>query len=172
MVPAVNLLLLSSDLRMEDEKVHSVIKIGMAAFGTLVAGMGGYLVLDLARHPEAAAQQDSIPDAMPKLNKAADVVIDDYTRGDYPALFARFGKVFTEINADRLAAAKIAASDERCDTVANVQIASHTPAINRKYWAECSNLTRFRFDQSSIAQGKAITVQTEADMIRDGLVVD
>jgi hypothetical protein len=106
------------------------------------------------------------------LAPVSEMAIASYTRDDYPAVVAKFGSAIPAINRDRKAAADIAALDERCDRVTNVQIASRSPKANRKYWAECGNLTRFRFDEQSLAKGEVLTVQTRGDFIRDGLIQD
>jgi hypothetical protein len=168
MMPAVNLLSLSPGLCEEGEVMHPAVKLPAIGFGTLFVGMLGFLALDAIQHPESTKP----PTISPKNETRPASIVHDYTRADYPKLFKRFGKSFPEINADRQSAAKIAANDKRCDVVTNVQIASRSPLLNRKYWVECGNLTRLRFDEGSLAKGEALTVQTEADVIRDGLIVD
>ncbi len=97
---------------------------------------------------------------------------DPYTRSQYPTTVAKFGKSIPAINADRRKASEIAIKDPRCSGVSNAQVSTNSPKVNRRYWVECGNLTRFRFDQASIAKGEPVSVQTIQDMGRDGLITD
>ncbi|MFV0645415.1 MAG: hypothetical protein ACK5NN_13110 [Sphingomonadaceae bacterium] len=92
-----------------------------------------------------------------------------YTRAEYPTTFRKFGGAVSDINADRLAAANIAALYEDCDYVENSQITTRSPMQNRRYWVECRNLTRLFFDQESLARGEPVEVQTKAVWLQDGL---
>jgi len=92
-----------------------------------------------------------------------------YTRDQYPSTFQKFGSAIQQINVDRLAAAKIASLNKDCDYVENSQIITRSPKQNRRYWVECRNLTRLFFDEESLARNEAVTVQTKAKWIRDGL---
>lgn len=92
-----------------------------------------------------------------------------YTRDQYPQTVAKYGKAIPALERDRAKAAKIAAAHPDCDVVQNVQVTTRSPMVNRRYWAECSNITRLFFDEESLAAGKPVKVQTVADMGRDGL---
>lgn len=98
--------------------------------------------------------------------------IEPYAAGSYPDTVRKFGKAISAVNADRKAAAKIAAADPRCNGVSNAQVSTRSPMVNRRYWVECGNLTRFRFDEASLAKGEPVSVQTVKDMARDGLITD
>lgn len=102
----------------------------------------------------------------------APTAVEPYTKRNYPDTVRRFGKAIPAINADRKKAAEIAAGDQRCNGGSNAQIATRSPSVNRRYWVECSNLTRFRFDEASLAKGEPTGVQTVLDMARDGLITD
>ncbi len=97
---------------------------------------------------------------------------DPYTRSQYPTTVAKFGKSIPAINDDRRRISEIAIKDPRCNGVSNAQVSSNSPKVNRRYWVECGNLTRLRFDQASIAKGEPVSVQTIQDMGRDGLITD
>lgn len=97
------------------------------------------------------------------------IAIDAYTRDQYPATFQKFGSAVTNINADRFAAASIAALNPDCDYVENSQVTTRSPKQNRRYWVECRNLTRLYFDEESLARNEAVEVQTKAIWIADGL---
>ena len=98
------------------------------------------------------------------------IALMPYTRDQYPQTVAKFGKAIPALERDRAKAAKIAAAHPDCDVVLNVQVTTRSPKVNRRYWAECSNITRLLFDEASLAAGKSVKVQTVADMGRDGLV--
>lgn len=99
------------------------------------------------------------------------IALMPYTRDQYPQTFAKYGKAIPALERDRAKAAKIAAAHPNCDVVQNVQITTQSPKVNRRYWVECSNITRLFFDEASLADGKPVKVQTVADMGRDGLAV-
>lgn len=98
------------------------------------------------------------------------LAIEPYTLADYPETVKKFGDLVPTINSARKNAAKIAAKDARCDGVTNAQITSHSTTSDRHYWVECNNVSRFYFDEDSIARGKPSHVQTVDDMGRDGLL--
>lgn len=97
------------------------------------------------------------------------IALQPYTRDQYPQTVAKYGKAIPALERDRAKAAEIAAAHPDCDVVQNVQVTTRSPKINRRYWAECSNITRLFFDEASLAEGKPVKVQTVADMGRDGL---
>lgn len=97
------------------------------------------------------------------------VALMPYTRDQFPQTVAKFGKAIPALERDRAKAAKIAAAHPDCDVVQNVQVTTRSPKVNRRYWAECSNITRLFFDETSLAEGRPAKVQTVADMGREGL---
>lgn len=99
----------------------------------------------------------------------SEIASSAYTRDQYPTTFAKFGSAVRDINADRLKAAKIAALHSDCDYVENAQITTRSLTKNRRYWVECSNLTRLFFDEESLARGEPVEVQTKTIWMRDGL---
>lgn len=98
-----------------------------------------------------------------------DIAIDPYTRDQYPTTYRKFGATVSALNADRKKAAEIAATYVDCEGVENSQVTTHSPKINRRYWVECSNLTRLYFDEESLAKDRPVELQTKADWIADGL---
>lgn len=97
------------------------------------------------------------------------IALMPYTRDQFPQTVAKYGKAIPALERDRAKAAKIAAAHPDCDVVQNVQVTTRSPKVNRRYWVECSNITRLFFDEASLAEGKPAKVQTVADMGRDGL---
>ena len=97
------------------------------------------------------------------------IALMPYTRDQYPQTVAKYGNAIPALERDRAKAAKIAATHPDCDVVLNVQVTTRSPKVNRRYWAECSNITRLFFDEASLTAGKSVKVQTVADMGRDGL---
>ena len=92
-----------------------------------------------------------------------------YTRDQFPETVAKYGKAIPALERDRAKAAEIAASHPDCDVVQNVQVTTRSPKVNRRYWVECSNITRLFFDEASLLIGQPAKVQTVADMGRDGV---
>lgn len=92
-----------------------------------------------------------------------------YSREMFPQVVQKYGAAIPAINRDRVAAAKIAALDTRCDEVVMTAITSSSTIANRRYFADCGNQTRFFFDADSIAAGYPVGMQTADDMIKDGL---
>ena len=94
---------------------------------------------------------------------------DPYTRENYPKTVRQFGILIPVINRERIDIAKIVSEDARCDAVQNVQITEGSVGDFRRYIADCANITRFFFDREAIKQGKPAHLQTQADMINNGL---
>lgn len=97
------------------------------------------------------------------------IALMPYTRDQFPQTVAKYGNAIPALERDRAKAAKIAAAHPDCEVVRNVQVTTRSPKVNRRYWVECSNITRLFFDEASLAEGKPAKVQTVADMGRDGL---
>ncbi|WP_194954027.1 hypothetical protein [Sphingopyxis solisilvae] len=97
------------------------------------------------------------------------LAIAPYTKEDYPGVVAKFGSAIPAINADRKKAAEIAARSGACDSVQNSQVSRRSPKDNRHYWVECGNLTRLYFDETSLAEGEPVEIQTKADWLANGL---
>ncbi|WP_295630599.1 hypothetical protein [Novosphingobium sp.] len=94
---------------------------------------------------------------------------DPYTQAEYPQTIKQFGSVIAKINDERRKAAGIAATYAACDRVSNVQISQKSSKKRRRYWADCSNMTRVYLDADSVSRGDAVTLQTQADMEITGL---
>jgi len=114
---------------------------------------------------------ESVENAAPEKAGTIDpIALDPYTRSEYPEVVARWGNLLPTIERERRKAAKLAASDDRCDGVANAQVTDNGTRTDRHYMVECNNITRFYFSATSITRNKAALVRNAADMGAQGVL--
>lgn len=149
----------------------------IVVIGVLVLAIAGpHLPLpkptdDATEEPSAIASEDDGAAVVERDTPATirPEAIEPYKASEYPKVVAKWGKTIPAINADRKRAAEIAAQDARCDDVILVQIMNASPRVNRRYYAECENVTRYFFDEKGLNEGRFVDAQTFEDMKKDGL---
>lgn len=141
--------------------------LAAAAIGTFAGSFASPMMTAAITPPSSVPPRLRQPARTPR--RIERIATDPYTRDSYPDVIHRFGKLVPTINAERRAVAEIVSRDPRCDGVENVQITDKATNTARRYMAECTNLSRFYFDQRALARRAPTAVQTIDDMARDGL---
>jgi len=102
--------------------------------------------------------------------KVGESILSPYTRSGYPKLFEKFGSRMADVEKARAAGVWLAANNDKCVKIENVDVSSKSTRSDIEVFIDCSGGQRFRFSEAELKDSRgqffsAATVSKETSTL-------